>query len=283
MDFKKIISPRAPALLLCLPPLLLPSIESTYTALIFWLGLVLVGIPHGALDHHLQLKGDSLNYRKLLPFVGKYVGWMLVFLLIWLVSADLAILFFILISAWHFGSVDFGHPGGLGKRGVAWLWGAGLLAVILLQHEAEVLPILLQLGISVGLQGIFQNEQLVIPILGMLAVLILFTGRHKLWWTILLLLVSAFLPLLLAFGVYFSFQHALESALETKKTLKTTWKEMFLMAAPFSFAAYGLGSIIFLFLMQMELSLTSWMPFAFLFLGMVTLPHVIYYHPEAEA
>lgn len=283
MDFKKIISPRAPALLFCLPPLLVPGVESAYTMLIFWLGLILVGLPHGALDHHLQLRASALNWNKLFPFVVKYVGWMLIFLLIWLISADFAILFFIGISAWHFGSVDFGHPEGVAKRGVAWLWGAGLLAVILLQHEAEVLPILMQLGISESVQAGFQHEPFVWPLMVGLALLIFLSGRHRLWWTFLLLLMSAFIPLLLAFGLYFSFQHALESALETKKSLKATWKKMFLMAAPFSFAAYAMGLVIFFILVQFELSLTEWMPFAFLFLGMVTLPHVIYYHPNNEA
>jgi Brp/Blh family beta-carotene 15,15'-monooxygenase len=282
MDFKKIISPRAFALLFTGPPLLFPEITDNYTLWIFWTGLLLVGIPHGALDHHLQLKADAMHWNKLLPFVAKYVAWMLVFLLIWLISADVAILFFIGISAWHFGSVDFGHPGGVAKRVVAWLWGAGLLAVILLQHGAEVLPILLQLGISDGLRNVFRNEQLVMPLMGILGLLVLISGRPKLWWTFLLLLASAFLPLLLAFGLYFSLQHALESALETKTSLNTTWKKMFRMAAPFSLAAYAIGLIIFFVLLQLELSLTDWMPFAFLFLGMVTLPHVIYYHPERE-
>jgi Brp/Blh family beta-carotene 15,15'-monooxygenase len=279
MELNKIIHLRAWCLLLILPPLLFPEITDPYTQIVFWTGIMLIGIPHGAIDHHIQLKSNALEWTRLLPFVMRYIAWMLVFLVFWLITPNGAILFFIAISAWHFGMVDFSHPKPIWIKITAWFYGMALLAFILLSHQSEVLPILEQLQIDSTWLSFFSSLGIEYQLIAanMLGLSIILTGRHQLWWTCGLLLIGSFLPLLLVFGLYFSFQHGLASAAETKAQLKVSLWRLVKMAAPFSLAAFALGLIIFFMLPYLQVDLLSLAPFAFLFLGMVTLPHVIYY------
>lgn len=281
---KLLIPPRFWGLFLCLPPLLISSITEYYTLAVFWVGLLVIGIPHGAIDHHLHLKSEAHNFRKLLPFILKYVTWMLLFLLFWVISSDLALIFFVILSAWHFGMVDFGHPKQFLKRIMAVIYGFSLLGFLLLSHKSEVLPILEQLRVSDTYLQVFSGigNSVMLFLLIVLGLLITIWSKHALWSTFLLFLAGIYLPLLLVFGIYFSFQHALESTLAMKKFLKVDVKSLIRFALPFSLGAYLVGTFVFLGLRLTNIQLEYSIPYAFLFLGMITLPHVIYYRFDSH-
>ena len=84
------------------------TIPQELQLIFFGSGLLLTGIPHGAMDHLLYLKqhpGGNIFY-KWLRFLSFYLGYALLYGILWIINSELAILFFIGISAYHFGEMD---------------------------------------------------------------------------------------------------------------------------------------------------------------------------------
>ncbi|MFX5756366.1 Brp/Blh family beta-carotene 15,15'-dioxygenase, partial [Acinetobacter baumannii] len=63
------------------------------------------GLSHGAIDHLTEKK--ITTSKALLQFVGTYIGKGLLFALFWWMAPTLALIGFILFSAWHFGQADY--------------------------------------------------------------------------------------------------------------------------------------------------------------------------------
>jgi lycopene beta-cyclase len=108
----------------------------TIQLLLGGVGLLLVGIPHGAIDH--LLKQGSLHWKIDLFFIAKYLGTAAFYLLFWLFSPQLALALFLLYSAWHFGQTDIQEwqPSSY-KPAKSLIWGSTLLAILLLGHASE--------------------------------------------------------------------------------------------------------------------------------------------------
>ncbi len=276
------MSLRAIAILLSLPYFVIPQWESWYVPLIFWFGILIIGIPHGAVDHHIQLKDKTDNKSKLIAFIGKYISLMGLFLLFWILAPIYAIAFFILISAYHFGMVDFGHPRNILSKLLATIYGLALLGSIILSDKMMVASILEMLQINNGIINRYLSSAGYTPYLLILLVTIIVAVKkaYKLWWTIALLFIGTEMPLLLTFGLYFSFQHALESTFEIRNHLNISILKLVKLSMPFSVGAYFIGILVFLLISSENITIESILPFVFLFLGMVTLPHVVYYSFE---
>jgi len=273
------MSVRSIAILLSLPYFIFPQWSVWYAPLIFWIGILLVGIPHGAVDHHIQLKEKATNRKKLTAFIIKYISLMVLFFLFWVITPTLSIVLFVLISAYHFGMVDFGHPIKLLKKITSTLYGLLLLGTIIFSDKESVSPILELLSVNTEIIEWYSNAPSYTSyfLLAALAFIVFIEREHKLWWTFALLLMGTEMPLLLSFGLYFSFQHALESTIEIRNHLSTSIFKLIRYAFPFSLGAYIIGTIVFVLISIGDLSIASILPFTFLFLGMVTLPHVVYY------
>jgi beta-carotene 15,15'-dioxygenase len=74
------------------------------------LGLLFFGLPHGACDHLVASKltgrrttGDALG------FLLFYLGAAAAVFVFWMADATLALLFFLALTAWHWGSADAAH------------------------------------------------------------------------------------------------------------------------------------------------------------------------------
>ena len=142
---------RSLAILLTIPYFIIPQWSAWYTSIIFWVGLLIIGIPHGAVDHHIQLKEKAYNIKELIVFVTKYVGIMALFFLFWLIAPTFSIAFFILISAYHFGMVDFGHPKRTRAKIISTVYGITLLGTIIFSDRATVSSILKMLSVNADL------------------------------------------------------------------------------------------------------------------------------------
>jgi Brp/Blh family beta-carotene 15,15'-monooxygenase len=68
------------------------------------LGVILFGIPHGALDWELVKHSDS--QPKLMRFLCFYLGFTAFGLFLWIMVPTATLLFFLLITAGHFGRAD---------------------------------------------------------------------------------------------------------------------------------------------------------------------------------
>ncbi|MGI4727177.1 MAG: Brp/Blh family beta-carotene 15,15'-dioxygenase [Janthinobacterium lividum] len=264
--------------------------------------LLLTGIPHGALDHLVQQETAkrSGTHFNLLLFLGRYLITMLIYAVAWYAFPAWSLFFFLLISCWHFGETDIdAHPQRpLLTTLMRFLYGIFVLNWILLKHQTEVSPILLHLVPADNLlfkQWLLLVHQAfwLIPLSGLLIVIFLmitsfyksYQHQYKLILQLItLLLCGYFLPLLLAFALYFAGWHALVTLFNIKgfissenatahKTLFKIWKS----ALPFSLIAIS-GLLLAAYLLPRYASLFDPLPLLFVFLSLITLPHMQVMH-----
>lgn len=214
----------------------------------FGLGVIFLGIPHGSLDHIIyhHERNEAMNFKSIARFLLFYLGFAILYAVLWMVSVELAILLFILISAYHFGEMDLyglSPTGSLNSRILFSLYGLLFLLNYLLFQFPQVEAILLGFpGFDEGqiekLQFLYgyQNEVLIASILFFVPILLIFLYQSQqlgLMQTIsmlqlaVLMLIVFNLPILLGFGFYFNIWHAGLSMAEIKKFLawenKTYW------------------------------------------------------------
>lgn len=270
----------------------------TSLQLIYFIGMIgLTGIPHGALDHIVasanDLKmGKQFHFGK---FLLKYLIAIFLYAICWIYFPAISLLFFLLISAWHFGETDIPN---FDKQWL-WninrlLWGSFVLLLILLTHQEETESIILRItnnAVLVKQSWTFLTnyEITTLGAIGLPVFLLISLNaiQHKKQFCIarfinlvIILGISIYLPLLPAFAIYFGGWHAIRSFEMIFHFLKSQqkhqqldilgmWKKtipMTLMAALFFIAAAYTWS-------TMDIT-SDPLPVVFIFLSVITLPHL---------
>ena len=100
--------------------------------------ILFFGIPHGAIDHVLFFKKKSMTQLK---FYGLYLGLIVLFVLLWLKFPVISFIFFLILSAFHFGESQF-IDAKLTLRNFNPLlflfWGLALLATLMYYNISEL-------------------------------------------------------------------------------------------------------------------------------------------------
>ena len=255
--------------------------------------LILFGVPHGALDlyidQHLH-KSESNQKIFLLKYIANIIGYALV----WYFAPIVALIIFILITAYHFGEMDW-----LGKTENAVQKLAysviGLLWILLLLSKN--ISFALQIFVRME-RSVFNESQWTrlahtifpITLIGLLVVYIIlfffkayFFPKNKYYYYSLLqqstLLIFAFyMPLWLCFAFYFGFWHSILSFDKIRITFDMPndflgWKNLLVKAAPFSIMAwFGFVYITFLTLNSKDAS--GIFTLLFISLSVLALPHL---------
>ena len=244
--------------------------------LILIVGLLSIGLPHGALDH---LYSVSNKLRIPWRFVGVYLGLGLLVLLLWYLLPVIALLIFLAYTAWHFGQADF-EIWNLRSGFTSFFWGSLVLALILGSHWIETNQILNQMGIEIPkyLSFSFDFSQINTGLLAILGMLLLFTRSFfsRIIETIVVLILGMGLPLLPAFVSYFVFQHSLHGWFHLSNKLKLNHQKMWFQALPFTLGALVLFGV-YLYLIQEP----NWGQ-VFIFLSALSFPHVYYMHKSYQ-
>lgn len=262
--------------------LLFPGIHQEVQFALVALILVLVGIPHGGIDHLIH--NPQIGSAGLFRFIIRYLLLMLAYGLIWWLLSLAALLAFLGMSAYHFGQSHFiGRPQHAKLDGLLFVCkGSFFLAVILFGNWQETLTILKPIT-TINLDP---NQRLIV--LGLLLVATLGTQLLKKdslrWGDALDYLVLApllfFNPLLISFIVYFGFWHSLPSMLAEYAYLKTipafdSPAKFGKQLLPFSvISLVGIGVLLVLgleFLDKSELYLLF-----FILISLISLPHILY-------
>ena len=234
------------------------------------LGFLSVGLAHGALDHLTSQKISTT--KQLISFVLKYLLKGTLFGLVWWVSSDIALILFILYSAWHFGQADF-KEWNLKQGWKSFIWGVILLTVILFFHVEELIDILKQIPNLAAvnlLHKIPKNGLLLIQVLTVSLGLALARLKKStnLLLTLIYLLMASQLSLLMAFGIYFVLQHSINGwkhlSVGLEKESSVMWKNAF----PFTIG--GAGIILNILLFEDE----NYIGLSFIILSCLSLPHV---------
>ncbi len=275
----------APFLTLCIAISLLviqtfaPGYSFSVQLVLFSVGFLAVGLPHGAVDHLLE-SGVEMKGVKL-SFVLKYLGVSCLFLSIWYISPNVALLFFVAYSIWHFGQCDFQEwsPDRSNKvKNI--LWGTLLFGILLIGHQEETNRILsalhtFEFPFTSGQATILTSFMLLFSFVWSIA-----ERKASFFLTVCMLYVGCQLPLLSAFSLYFIGQHSLNGWRHLKIGLKTTNQTLYLKSLPFNLGAIGflvvtywLSENYFQFISPIEMA-----SIFFVFLSCISFPHIIWMH-----
>ncbi len=271
-------------------PNLLTSIEIALTVTL----ILLLGIPHGATDHQIfvHLNRTLFGEKRLEHFYLRYLSLMAIYSLIWWLVPGLALVVFLLLSAYHFGQSNWNYArfgSGIAERAVYLAWGAFILLLPILWHYDAASDIIAQLifqeapALSVAVRQAICMTLFIVN--GWLITYAWAKGwinrRHmqqELINLLILTLLFVFTPLLLGFVIYFVCWHSVGSiadqiAFFKKRIRHYTWKHYVREALPLTLVSVlGLG---LLYLLQMYLGLQTNISMLFIFISVVTLPHML--------
>ena len=246
----------------------LPSVYSVVANLGLVLGMVLLGLPHGAVDHLLQI--GRLQRLPTSAMILAYIGLGLLMLWFWFLWPWWSLLFFVGYSAWHFGQAD-GRSWGLNPI-LSLAWGLSVLAHVTGTHPEETRNIV---------QAMTQRETTWSLSPWWIVLWAMFGGYRRqsaLVWTSLGLLASSTLPLMHAFGLYFIGQHSRTGWRDLRRRLQLSSTSLWKAALPFHAGAWILLGLFYAF--KDRLPALDFGPEGsfFVFLACLSFPHVVTMH-----
>jgi lycopene beta-cyclase len=264
------------SLLLVLIYKISPHLLNWVQIIIFTVGMFMVGIPHGAVDHLLET--DNLKGIVKPRFVIKYLGLAFLNLILWLIFPIGALLFFIGYSAWHFGQTDLKEwEFKKINRIKITTWGTLILGIILLGHIVETNSILVNMNaFKIPINDLIGKQiSVLLALVGI--VWAMFEKRWMMMLSSLMLLVSIELPLITSFGLYFIGQHSMNGWAHLKQGMKINNTSLYLKALPFTIGALLLF-VAFIFLLRnnylTELN-ENLITIFFVFISCISFPHVM--------
>jgi Brp/Blh family beta-carotene 15,15'-monooxygenase len=255
-----------------------PILFSWLNAIILIGGAILVGIPHGAIDHLLD--SGNIESKIKLTFILNYLLKIVLYFILWLIFPKLALIVFLIYSIWHFGQNDL----------IEWklkinpfkiiLWGFCLFTIILLGHLSETNSILKDLKSYQIPLNISQAEKISQILLALTLFWAFWEKKVAILLLSITLLIGNYLPLISAFGLYFIGQHSLNGWSHLKYGMNSTSKTLTIKALPFTLGAFML---FFVLLFAGDYGLLEKLkgkeiPTIFIFISCISFPHVIEMH-----
>jgi len=244
-------------------------------------GLLAVGLPHGAVDH-LLVQSKKFN---LIRFVVQYVFIIAAYFALWQWYPVFSLLLFIAYSAYHFGESEMVEMqvslDTITQKLYAFIMGLSILLFIIFSHlETSILVLNGISGVSSFLERVdlysYKNTILAVSYFSII----------PLWWIskktcvylMAILVLGIQMPLMLAFGLYFVGSHSINAWGHIAAKLKTPTKKLYLQSLPFNAGAIFILAI-FLYLLNTNTQLIqSYAAVFFVFLACVSLPHIILMH-----
>ncbi|MEQ8241672.1 MAG: Brp/Blh family beta-carotene 15,15'-dioxygenase [Cyclobacteriaceae bacterium] len=260
------------------------------TSVNFAIAIILIlffGIPHGATDHVLfnVLKTGTLESTPKKAFIVFYLLTMILFALFWYFLPALSLLFFLIISAYHFGETQLSYWNKSHQlKSIAYLsWGVAVLCIILLSDierlEYYLVGSLITEETLVFVASI-KYYLIIVPIVIFFTLLLIYE-RKKVFQEIMDLAMIAILawlsPLLLSFALFFAFWHSNDAILFQIQRLKTSslsfsinqWVKL---ALPYSIISI-VGIIIIVGSTYFFKIDTPLITLLFILIALITLPH----------
>lgn len=242
-----------------------PSWQGLGAAVLGVIGLALIGLPHGAVDHILET--GTLRPSRLPAFIFEYIGKALVLAGIWYLFPVVGLCLFLIYSAWHFGQGDGETWEWSGSRSLA--WGASVLLFILGTHSEE----------SRAIIQLLSGESWTLslsPWLLLLWLPVAIRERNGSWiWTLIWLSLSSWLPLLIAFGLYFIGHHSWNGWKHITQRMKRSSTWVWKQSLPFHLGAWALlGVFLWIWPNGNSKDALHWAAPFFIFLSCLSFPHV---------
>ena len=242
------------------------------------IGIVFFGLPHGAVD---TLVAQKLNMTesplRLLLFLALYVGLAGAAVAFWMAAPTVALVFFLLISAWHFGGDWSPTIMGLDR----FIVGTALLCSTTLLHEGDVAVVFASLVPAAAAEllaaSMFALACTFLPVAACLPFKPEIRSTAPRIPIVATLIAALTLPPLLFFLVYFCWYHSprhLEESLTdmrsvpSPRVLRSIIGHM-VFAVPIMAAASHFASA------ADHLVQSAWLQFGFIGLFALTVPHLV--------
>ena len=186
-----------------------PSILTYYFQYYLLLVTVtIIGIPHGFFDYSVAERLFRNNINWVYYFTMGYISLSLLYSLIWIYYPLAALMFFLVISIFHFGIEELNHIEYMDMSFYQiFIIGSMPIALPILFHSQDVFFIFNQIiGLNINYADI--NIYMYYIYLSLLFVALYLNGIKRSW--VYLILISNFiiLPPLLSFILYFCFHHS---------------------------------------------------------------------------
>ena len=253
--------------------------------------ILMIGIPHGAIDHILLFKKREMSQIK---FYAIYLGLIIGFIIMWHFSPLYSLLFFLLISAFHFGESQFAdikfYP--FLKNLFYFFWGLSLLSTLIFYNIDELNKITLYFDDTLALEKIYNTSKvrLLFYFTNAITVLAIFAMTIFKKIKIERLLSESFLlflihitfylfPFIIGFTLYFVALHSLKVMNDEFMFFKDENPKFSILDFLKMLAPYSILSIFFTAIL-LSLSYLNYIPYSIPFLSImiisvITLPHAI--------
>lgn len=246
-------------------------------------GLLFLGIPHGAVDHLLLINKKS----SLLVFILKYLSIVFAYFVGWHFFPTLSLCCFLLFSSFHFGEAELKESNNMNHLAVSplssFLLGFFILLTIIFSHYSASAQIIsfISPGIKQFLFPLYWKFFAILIVLASCLYISMagYFKEGKLPIALLLILcLGMLLPLELAFGFYFIFQHSYNAWQHLQLGLAIQPKRLYMQALPYTLGAILVGVVFYFFNATSILQLSHYAGLFFIFLACISLPHFILMH-----
>lgn len=252
--------------------------------------IMLVGIPHGSLDHLLL---PSQNLKSKVKFYVFYLGLIILNLLIWAWSQTIGLILFFIISSYHFGETQlfkFKFKNNLLSHFTYLCWGASIIISFIFYNIDEFITLS---NSYVDTQNLLSNINLKsfsyifyysngITLLLFLSFIFILQIKvndiiSEIFFLFVIHLSSYLFPLLICFTLFFIVLHSLPSLVNQYSYFKIaknnfTFRDFISLIAP-----YSLISILFIlfisFCSYIEIIHYSIPLISIILISVITLPH----------
>lgn len=256
--------------------------------------VVLVGIPHGAIDHVMAEKiyGLDGSWRGRVLFYGMYFGLMIIVGGLWLLQPVLGLLFFFAISIYHFGQADMEDFLTHGSSGFIWYVTRGLfiIGLIVFSDTSVSYPIM---ATAVNTDTAMLTNLLPDDVVMLSFITIIYGSVFMYAWltkrlekamrflldSLLLTALFLFTGPIIGFAVYFALWHSAGHVFEMQRYLHEQNEPMSLFqfyksAAPFTLVSLAglalLAAVNHAFGMEEQ-----FIALMFILISVLTLPHMV--------
>jgi len=254
--------------------------QSTLLALA---AVVIIGLPHGALDGAIAIYlGYSKRVMLLLRFIFLYVVAAALVVAAWMMAPAVCLLIFLVISMLHFGLGDSRPAAGWEGLLEAVAHGGLVVVGISLIHRDEVDVIF---GYLVGgpTQMVWHGLEILAIIVSIALAFCVIKGVINRGWRaglaeiVLLAVLLVFTPPMVGFAVYFCLIHTWRHVRTILSGLASTMsgRMVFAQAALFTIASWLAGAIAFWALASPSSAESALMRVVFIGLAALTVPHMI--------
>jgi Brp/Blh family beta-carotene 15,15'-monooxygenase len=251
--------------------------------------VLLLGIPHGASDPIIYnfIDRRKLSVKASPTFLLTYVVFIVVYLGLWIVFPRLSLIFFLLISSFHFGETQLinatNEP--LKKYALSFTWGTAVLSMLLLSHldvlAGWLMPIVQSQHPFMWLES---HKWIVITVSISLSLVAIATVKPHLLLKesselVLLTLLFTYTDILIGFSIFFCFWHswdALELQLRGLRQIDKNLKTMHFVRKILPYSLMSIAAMIVFTVLSIALKLElSWIIVFFVLVALLTLPHSI--------